>query len=132
MTPEEKREYQRLWIARRRAKYLDREGPCSDCGSGRYLHFHHRDDSQKTSHRIWSWKEERIEKELAKCKVLCAKCHSKRHSYKLRKLSDSQVNAILGAIRSGHGDLRISKDFQIGRSTVYDIRKGKSYQELTR
>jgi hypothetical protein len=59
---------------------------CIRCGFSdpRALHYHHRDPSQKTRNiseiylNGWGW--ERIEKELAKCDLLCANCHHIEHS----------------------------------------------------
>jgi len=69
-------EYQRLWMAARRREALDARGnACQSCGSGDRLEFHHRDPTEKVSHRIWSRTWEYIDQELAKCDVLCSICH---------------------------------------------------------
>lgn len=70
------REYQRKWAKRRRSKYVTQ---CIDCGSNDELEVHHKDPEQKVSHRIWSWKEDRILEELSKCDILCRECHDKQH-----------------------------------------------------
>lgn len=72
------KEYQRDWVRRRRAECLAGKR-CVDCGGDIRLQFHHRDPAQKISHRIYSWSKERLEAELAKCEVLCRKCHDHRH-----------------------------------------------------
>jgi hypothetical protein len=66
--------YQREWMARRRAKYLEGK-KCKHCGGEENLVFHHRDPKIKESHRIWSWAIPRLEAELKKCVVLCRTCH---------------------------------------------------------
>ena len=48
---------------------------CVKCGSGAFLELDHIDPTQKVSHKIWSWSKVRREAELAKCQVLCRKCH---------------------------------------------------------
>lgn len=60
-------------------------GKCMDCGYDRYygaLDFHHRDPADKdpsfANLRGWSW--ERIEKEIAKCDLVCRNCHAERHA----------------------------------------------------
>lgn len=74
--PEAKREYQRRWLADRRAEYIAKcGGCCKSCGSSVFLEFHHLDPAAKESHRIWSWRRERIEAEVAKCILLCRECH---------------------------------------------------------
>lgn len=66
---------QARWMARRRQAWLDANGPCEQCGSDKDLEVDHIDPSQKVSHRIWSWSDERRAAELAKCQVLCHVCH---------------------------------------------------------
>lgn len=82
-TPEEQREYQRKWIARRRAEWLVGKA-CVDCGSSENLTIDHRDPTQKIHHRVWSWRLERREAELAKCDVRCDPCHRERHAKERR------------------------------------------------
>lgn len=67
--------YQNMWIQRRRRAWIHAHGPCARCGSSRQLEVHHRNPTQKVTHRVWSWKEERREKELIKCQVVCHACH---------------------------------------------------------
>lgn len=76
-SPEQRREYQRLYVARKRAEWF-RGKSCAYCGSEDNLELHHLDPEQKEEHRIWSWSKERIEKETAKCVVACNDCHKKR------------------------------------------------------
>ena len=73
------RRYQREWQQERRIAWFAQHGPCKLCGSWIRLVAHHRDSGEKISHRIWSWSEVRRLAELAKCDVLCGKCHSKIH-----------------------------------------------------
>lgn len=72
--PAAQREYQRQWLAARRAKWFEGKS-CIDCGAVDDLELDHRDPAQKVSHRIWSWSWERIEAEAAKCDVRCRDCH---------------------------------------------------------
>lgn len=79
-TKEEQREYQRKWWADRRLTYFaDKE--CTRCGSKMNLRIHHVDKTIKESHKIWSWCDSRREAELAKCIVLCDRCHKIEHGY---------------------------------------------------
>lgn len=77
--PAQQREYQREWVAARRARYT-RGHVCVDCGSTDRLELDHRDPSEKVSHRIWSWTATRLEAEIAKCDWRCAACHQARHA----------------------------------------------------
>lgn len=72
------REYQRNWMRDRRAAFMVGR-TCADCGGANRLELHHRDPSQKISHKIFSWKEERMLAEAAKCDIVCDECHDKRH-----------------------------------------------------
>ena len=67
-------EYQRTWRRRRRRAWF-RGKRCAKCDSRRRLELDHIDPAKKVSHKVWSWSEKRREAELAKCQVLCAKCH---------------------------------------------------------
>jgi len=74
--PEQRRQYAREWAARRRREFFEGQS-CSRCGSLEDLEIHHEDPSKKESHKIWSWSEQRRNKELEKCAVLCHDCHKK-------------------------------------------------------
>ncbi len=80
-----KREYDRKWIAKRRADWLAIHGPCVDCESWEELEIDHIDRFTKVSHRVWSWSEERRDAELDKCAVRCRICHDKRTAAQLAK-----------------------------------------------
>lgn len=71
-------EYQRQWIAQRRAQWLQQNGPCVVCGSKENLEVDHIDPTQKVTHKVWSLALEKREAELSKCQVLCADCHLKK------------------------------------------------------
>ena len=79
-TVEEQREYQRQWIAKRRAEWIAVHGPCKKCGSSVDLEIDHVDPKKKSAHVsiIWSWSKKRREAELKKCQVLCHECHVKK------------------------------------------------------
>jgi hypothetical protein len=81
---EMKRAYQATWYAARRMRYLKGKH-CEICGSTENLEFHHRDRRTKLSHRVFSWKKERLEAELAKCAIWCHACHHGFESNLMRK-----------------------------------------------
>jgi hypothetical protein len=69
----------------RRRHWLTAHGPCVTCQSWERLEVHHRDRTQKINHRVWSWSEARRTAELAKCDVMCRRCHIVIHSTNRRK-----------------------------------------------
>ncbi len=68
------REFNRNWIKQRRQVFFNGK-ICVKCGSESNLHLDHIDRKIKVSHRIWSWREERRNVEIAKCQILCTTCH---------------------------------------------------------
>lgn len=73
---EEKRDYQRRWLKRRRQEFIKSQGGiCRACGRTDRLEIDHIDPATKLSHRVFSWATDRREAELAKCQVLCKRCH---------------------------------------------------------
>lgn len=84
--PEVLREYQKVWMRRRRNKF--RKGAvCAvpGCGKTKHLELDHIDPKKKLSHRIWSWSEKRIRKEMKKCQWLCPKHHRVKTSSEQRR-----------------------------------------------
>ena len=75
---QKQRENQRKWLAKRRGEWLSKNGPCVRCGSSERLHVDHINPKDKVCHRVWSWTKERRNLELAKCQVLCMRCHQKK------------------------------------------------------
>ena len=91
---EKQKQYRRRWIAKRRKNYfIGKE--CKKCGSNKKLELDHIDSSTKISHRIWSWSEKRREQELAKCQILCSKCH-------LEKTKKQLITRIIHGMREGY------------------------------
>jgi hypothetical protein len=71
-------EYQRRRYHERRQQWLKENGPCKHCGSWIDLEVDHVDPESKIDHKVWSWSQQRRDAELAKCQVLCRKCHEKK------------------------------------------------------
>jgi DNA-directed RNA polymerase subunit M/transcription elongation factor TFIIS len=80
-------EYNRQYKAARRAEWFAGKC-CRYCGSTYDLQADHidpRDKSKhiKVSHNVWSWSVARREAELAKCQVLCERCHRTKSAEEL-------------------------------------------------
>ena len=73
----QQKKYQREWVQKRRIKWFKENGPCLFCGSEEHLELHHVDPKTKISHKIFSWSKTKRLLELAKCIILCKKCHKK-------------------------------------------------------
>jgi 5-methylcytosine-specific restriction endonuclease McrA len=72
---EKQKAYQRERAARLRAEWIAANGPCARCGSDEDPEVDHVDPSTKVTHVVWTWSRVRREAELAKCQVLCRRCH---------------------------------------------------------
>lgn len=75
---EERNKRQSDRYKKRRAEYLNEQGPCKLCGSWIKLELHHRDPKSKISTKIWHLSEKRRIVEIAKCDILCRSCHSRK------------------------------------------------------
>jgi 5-methylcytosine-specific restriction endonuclease McrA len=51
---------------------------CAKCGSTRNLELDHKDPAVKVTHLVWAWGEKRRKAELAKCQILCSRCHKRK------------------------------------------------------
>jgi len=92
-------EYQRKWLRKRREEWFSKNGPCAKCGSKEELELDHIDPATKVDHSVWSWSEERRLAELAKCQVLCGKCHKEKTAASVRKLTHGTVSSYLKGCR---------------------------------
>lgn len=75
---EYRKKYYKDVVRPRRLAWLSGK-TCHLCGSSEDLHLHHVNRADKVGHSIWTWSEERREKEIAKCIPLCKKCHTEHH-----------------------------------------------------
>ena len=79
-------DYMRKYVAaryhRRRQAFIDsRGGVCENCGSDDRLELDHVDPTTKSfsiGKALSSWAEEKVQRELAKCQVLCKVCHKEK------------------------------------------------------
>lgn len=63
------------WHAKRREAIALLGGKCVECGSTGELEVDHKDPALKVSSNFWCWSKARRDEELAKCQVLCSRCH---------------------------------------------------------
>lgn len=92
---EKQKQFQRTWVATRKYEFY-KDKFCSWCGDNDYLELHHTDPSQKESHNIWSWGEEKRNAEIAKCEILCESCHDDYH----REIDTINGNACVHGTKS--------------------------------
>jgi hypothetical protein len=112
------RDYQKKWIARRRAEWF-KDKKCVKCGSTDRLEIDHIDPKTKVSHTVWSWAKTRREAELAKCQVLCYEHHLEKTKIDMREMD---VNAHLRRIDpAGRAWCYVNKHF----APIGDFTKNK-------
>lgn len=79
--PGKQREFQRKWVAKRRADHF-RGKKCASCGkpvsSGTADLDHKKAKMNRTGHKIWSREKKDRSKEIAKTQILCKACHKKK------------------------------------------------------
>lgn len=123
--PTAQRRYQRKWKRNRRLSWLQGK-TCATCGESDLsrLEVHHVDPDQKEDHNVWSWTPERAEAELAKCIVLCRRCHKQEHV----KLNPSKAAAIRLLYReTGASQRQLAEAFNVGQSAIYDVIHANSW-----
>jgi hypothetical protein len=116
-------------MARRRAEWFDVNNRCVDCGSPENLELDHVDQSEKVSHKVWSWAKERREAELAKCVPRCVGCHKKKSAGEHAKganngqsrVTESQVRIIRARVAAGEVAAAVGREFGLHKNTVYAI-----------
>jgi hypothetical protein len=140
--PARQREYQRQWIAKRRADWLAENGPCVDCGSWSNLDVDHVKASLKVTHRIWSWSDSRRAAELEKCVARCEPCHiaktiqSQEFSNRTSGPGESHSNAkltdadVLEIRASSLTDSHLAELYGVGRTTITTIKLRRSWKHL--
>ena len=130
--PEQRREYQRKWVAQRRAEWFA-DKVCVDCGSADRLELDHVNPKIKVTHRVFSWSQERRERELAKCVARCATCHLIKSGGEKAMgqfngnatMPDEKVADIKAMLASGLCQSEVARLTGVGRSVVWKIAHGK-------
>ena len=78
-TGENKRKYQKEWLAKRRQAWIKEHGPCVICNSTDRMEVDHIDPTLKKLNpsKLWSLSSSNPVRiaELEKCQVLCYTCH---------------------------------------------------------
>jgi hypothetical protein len=138
--PERQRQYQRAWMAKRRAEFMAGKA-CVFCGSTERLELDHIDRHQKTHHRIWSWTKERREAEIAKCRVLCRPCHIERTKEQVRdvrranpvttsKLTPDDVREIRLLRAAGATFYQLATKYGVAHTTVLRAANGNAWKRI--
>ena len=140
------RNYQNAWMKRRRLRAIALlGGRCAECGSTDDLQVDHVDPESKDpllralkTASFWSWAWHRIEKELAKCQVLCRPCHkAKTASEGIRGaqhhnsvLTTEQVREVRQRVLSGEPQASVALAFNVDRRHVWDLvhRRTRKYE----
>ena len=137
---EEKRAYQRQWIAKRRTAWIIEHGPCVVCGSWLDLEVDHEDPTQKLLNPATLWgmspKNPKRIAELAKCRVLCSLCHklkSAREAPKGERTGAAKLNADkVRLIFSSTAPSRVlARLYGVDEKAIRLIRRGESWRHVT-
>jgi hypothetical protein len=91
----------------RRAKALAFLGGACKCGSTSDLQFDHVDRTKKsfTIGKLWSLSEKVFWAEIAKCQLLCSKCHEEKTLIDLNQVSAKTRHGTLSTYRYCHCSL---------------------------
>lgn len=90
---EKQKEFQRKWIAKRRADHFKGK-KCRKCGkpltakSGKLDHIKPQENKGKYDQRIWSLSKKKRSKEIAKTQTLCAACHKKKTKKDIKNMKE--------------------------------------------
>lgn len=129
-----KRAYEKIKV--RKQNWFVNNGPCVKCGSFEDLELDHINPNTKESHCVWSWSEERRNKELAKCQCLCNSCHriksnlecsvkfTGRVNLKLRNLSLYMESEVIRMhTKEGMSYRKLAEYFGVNRGTIQEAIK---------
>lgn len=120
------KEYQKLWMRRRRTEWINENGPCKKCGTWNNLEVDHIDPNLKTikPSSLWSRSLEIRLKELANCQVLCKSCHLEKTLAERPKAQHGTVN-----MYDDHA-CRCDECREAKRKNQMRLRNPKKYKEL--
>lgn len=86
---EQRREYQKNWVAARRAKFFkNKKCAMADETCEGALQLDHKDPAKKWKHRIWSYSWAVIRRETRKCQVLCSSHHFRKTAADVRAMRE--------------------------------------------
>lgn len=145
-TPELQRQYQREWLARRRAEWFAGKR-CVHCGSDTHLEIDHIDPATKDpylrrvhTNSFWSWSKERRDVELAKCQVLCHPCHIAKtlangehvrgEQVGTSKLTDKDVREIRVLVTAGATKRGTARQFGVDEKLIRLVVKGDIWKHV--
>lgn len=141
-TGDQKREYQREWLRKRRQDWLDENGPCIDCGSKDSLEVDHADAKTKLMRPSLLWslspKNPRRIAELAKCVVRCNTCHKAKtklfretphhDDHPHAKLSMTLAIEIRARYQTGTETIRgLARDYGVTRNALRSLLRGETW-----
>lgn len=141
LNPDQKREYQRKWLSKRREEWFLNKA-CARCGSEDRLELDHIDPAQKITHNIWSWSKARQATELTKCQVLCHDCHwqktvinkelARGETSGQSKLMEYQVIEAKRLYAQGTMNFdQLSRHFACSETTIRDAVRGKTWSHVS-
>lgn len=137
---EKQASYQNKWLIDRKRKWVTENGPCKKCGSDKELTVSKSDLTLKTV-KVFSYSEAYRNEILAKCEVLCRKCHVAKFSEIFKKrytgnvggakcLTPSMVWSIRGRLLGKESMRQIADAYGLTHKTVGEIKSGHTWSWL--
>lgn len=122
------------WIQRKINAIESMGSKCADCNESypyQAMSFHHSDPSKKD----FSWNQLKkrsqtaINKELAKCALLCLNCHAIRHISLVREEGDDGLNEVVhGHISTYRSGCKCDKCTKVGESLTRAYKYKRSFE----
>jgi 5-methylcytosine-specific restriction endonuclease McrA len=94
-SPEKQRNFQKKWIAKRRADHFKGK-KCASCGkevSSKTADLDHKKAKMnRTGHKIWSREKKDRSKEIKKTQILCKACHKRKTAKQAAARAEDIIN----------------------------------------
>ncbi|MEM1416560.1 MAG: HNH endonuclease [Myxococcota bacterium] len=117
-------------MADRRARFFAGKS-CVKCGSVERLELDHIDPAQKVTHSIWSWSQARREAEIAKCQVLCRRCHKRKTRDQVARLDEAKVAEARARYRAGGVSQKaLAAEYGVSSNTMHKALTGQTWSTV--
>ncbi|MEO0322971.1 MAG: hypothetical protein AAF447_08435 [Myxococcota bacterium] len=117
-------------MAKRRAAFFAGKA-CVTCGATERLELDHIDPAQKVHHCVWSWSEKRRAAEVAKCQVLCRRCHKRKTRHQVARLDEAKVREARERYRAGGiSQKALAAEYGVSSNTMHKALTGQTWASV--